>query len=184
MSSSLTDYKILFQSIPGNYLILKTDAPRFTIVDASDAYFEATKTTHDIIGKGLFEVFPDNPNDPNATGVKNITLSLNKVIKSKAANKMADLKYDIPLEGGGFQEKYWSPQNSPVLDEHGEIQYIINSVMDITNLIQIQNELKEKNKVLERINEKMLGNEMKIGELTDQIRQLKETIQFGKPVSA
>jgi len=56
--------------------------------------------------------------------------------------------------------------------------------MDITELIQAQNQLKEKNAVLEKVNGKMIGNEMKIGELLDQIRQLKETIQFGKPLSA
>ena len=40
---------------------------------------------------------------------------------------MAVQKYDIrrPADlGGGFEERYWSPVNSPVLNEDGSVKYI------------------------------------------------------------
>jgi hypothetical protein len=70
------NYTSLFAGLPGLYLILKPDSPKFTIVDASDAYLNATMTKREIIiGHGLFEIFPDNPNDPNAL-FKNTTYNV------------------------------------------------------------------------------------------------------------
>ena len=45
------------------------------------AYLRATLTRgEDILGRGLFEVFPDNPADPNATDVWSLRASLNRVL--------------------------------------------------------------------------------------------------------
>ena len=52
------DFKALFQFSPGLYLVL---SPSLQIVAVSDAYLRATMTKREnIIGRGLFEVFPDN----------------------------------------------------------------------------------------------------------------------------
>lgn len=57
----------MFESAPDAYLLLLPDAPRFTIVAANESRLRATLTRReDIIGRGLFEVFPDNPDDPGA----------------------------------------------------------------------------------------------------------------------
>ncbi len=46
------DFKALFESAPGLYLVL---TPDFTIVAASDAYLAATMTRReDILGRGIF----------------------------------------------------------------------------------------------------------------------------------
>src|SRR5579863_3891684 len=101
------DFRALFESAPGLYLVLTTD---LTIVAASDAYLRATMTRREeIVGRGLFEVFPDNPNDPNATGERNLRASLDRVLTLGAADTMAVQKYDIQRpesEGGGFEERY------------------------------------------------------------------------------
>jgi len=40
----------------------------------SDAYLEATMTRRqDTIGRGIFEIFPDNPDDLDAAGVRNLS---------------------------------------------------------------------------------------------------------------
>ncbi|MGH7204534.1 MAG: ATP-binding protein [Candidatus Levyibacteriota bacterium] len=139
---SLQAVRSIFESVPGLYLILKPNAPTFTIVAVSDAYVQATMTKREeILGKSLFEVFPDNPDDPNATGVKNLTTSLLTVLKQQQPHKMAIQKYDIrkpKKEGGGFEVRYWSPLNSPVFDEKGNISYLIHSVVDVTQLVQAE----------------------------------------------
>ncbi len=74
------DFRALFESAPGLYLVLTRE---FTIVAASDAYLRATMTKREeVLGRGIFEVFPDNPDDPHADGVKNLRASLNRVLKN------------------------------------------------------------------------------------------------------
>jgi signal transduction histidine kinase len=64
------DFKTLFESAPGLYLAL---TPDLRIVAASDAYLRATKVKRqDILGRNLFDAFPDNPDDPNASGARGI----------------------------------------------------------------------------------------------------------------
>ena len=58
--------------------------------------------------RALFEVFPDNPDDPQATGTRNLRASLERVLRDRVADAMAVQKYDIPrpaAEGGGFEER-------------------------------------------------------------------------------
>lgn len=134
------DFKKLFESSPGLYLVLD---PSFRIIAVSRSYLAATMTRREeIIGRGLFEVFPDNPDDPNATGVRNLRTSLQRVLLSKVPDTMAVQKYDIrrpDSKGGGFEERYWSPVNSPVLGDDGEIEYIIHRAEDVTEFVRIQN---------------------------------------------
>jgi two-component system cell cycle sensor histidine kinase/response regulator CckA len=129
----MPDFRVLFESAPGLYLVL---TPDWRIVAVSDAYLYATMTRREaILGRGLFEVFPDNPNDPSATGVSNLRASLERVLAKRAADAMAVQKYDIrrpESEGGGFEERHWKPVNSPVLGPGGEVVYIIHCVEDVT----------------------------------------------------
>jgi PAS domain S-box-containing protein len=95
----------------------------------------------DIVGRGLFEVFPDNPDDPAATGVGNLRASLDRVRSEHVADTMAVQKYDIrrpEAEGGGFEERYWSPVNTPVLDSNGGLTYIIHRVEDVTEFVRLK----------------------------------------------
>ena len=116
--------------------------PDFTIVAASDAYLRATMTTRTgIVGRRIFDVFPDNPDDPAATGVANLSASLHRVLQKRAPDTMAVQKYDIrrpDVDGGGFEERYWSPLNSPVLDATGEVTYIIHRVEDVTEFVRLK----------------------------------------------
>src|SRR5579862_559077 len=110
---SMLDFRALFEKGPGLYLIL---TPDLTIVAVSDAYCVATMTERDaIIGRNLFAVFPDNPDEPGATGEANLRASLDRVLGLKKPDAMPVQKYDIARpEEGGFEERYWSPLNTPV----------------------------------------------------------------------
>jgi PAS domain S-box-containing protein len=141
-SAQSLDFEALFNAAPGIYLVL---TPDFTMVAANEARLRATMTTREqIIGRNLFEAFPDNPDDPAADGVANLRRSLERVLKTKTADTMAVQKYDIPRpesEGGGFEERYWSPVNSPVLGLDGEVVYIIHRVEDVSDFLALkQNE--------------------------------------------
>lgn len=53
------DFRALFRAIPGVYLVL---APALRIAAVTDAFLEATMTERQsLIGRDIFEAFPDNP---------------------------------------------------------------------------------------------------------------------------
>ncbi len=135
------DFRVLFEACPAAVLVLQADAPRFTIAAASDAYLRATMTRREhIVGRGLFEVFPANPDDPDATGTSNLRASLDRVLASRAPDTMAVQKYDIrrpASEGGGFEERHWSPMNLPVLSADGEVICLLHRVEDVTELVRM-----------------------------------------------
>ena len=146
------DFRALFESSPGLYLVL---TPDFTIAAVSDAYLSATMTRREeIIGRGLFEIFPDDPSDPKASGEDNRRASLGRVLALKRPDAMAVKKYDIPRsesEGGGFEERYWSPVNSPILDAGGNISFIIHRVEDVTEFVRLKLRRTEEDRLTEEV---------------------------------
>jgi PAS domain S-box-containing protein len=164
------DFKTLFEGAPGLYLVL---APDLRIVAVSDAYAEATMTRREeILGRHIFEAFPDNPDDPQATGVRNMRASLEKVLATGTTDAMAVQKYDIrsPEAGGAFEERWWSPVNKPVRGASGEIEFIIHRVEDVTEFVRLMagstekmeaeivlraQQLQEANRRLERLNKEL-----------------------------
>ena len=72
----------IFESFPGLFLIL---TPELQIVSASDAYLKATMTKReDLVGRGMFEAFPDNPDDPAANGTSRLRASFDRVLQTAA----------------------------------------------------------------------------------------------------
>ncbi len=136
MVGSTLNFETLFEALPGLFLVL---TPQSVIVAASDAYLRATKTDRAVIvGRNIFEVFPDNPADKAATGVRNLEYSLRTVLETRASHTMAVQKYDIPIAGGsGFEERYWSPINSPVVVDE-KVTHIIHRVEDVTDFVRLK----------------------------------------------
>jgi signal transduction histidine kinase len=172
------DFRMLFESAPGLYLVLKPD---LTIVAVSDAYLRATMTKREaILGRGLFEVFPDNPEDPTATGVINMTASLERVLQNRTSDAMAVQRHDIrrpESEGGGFEERYWSPVNSSVFGTDGEILYIIHRVEDVTEFVRLKQRRTEQDQLTNqlRVRAEQMESEVFLRgqELQDANRQLR-----------
>jgi len=131
------DFQALFDATPSPYLVLSNE---LFIVSVNQAYLQATKTTRDdLIGRHMFDAFPDNPDDPSASGVANLRASLLRALHGKRADTMAIQKYDILVPGPGgmvFEERFWSPVNTPVLDDAGEVTHIIHRVEDVTDYVR------------------------------------------------
>jgi len=131
-------FRVLFESAPGLYLVLTPD--EFSIVAVSEAYLRATMTERsDIMGRKLFDVFPDDPKDPAADGVRNLRASLERVKTKRTADVMKVQRYPVRRpenEGGGFEERFWSPINSPVFSDNGELIFIIHRVEDVTLFVR------------------------------------------------
>jgi len=173
--ATLPDFRRLFESAPGLYLVLD---PTLRIVAVSDAYLSATMThREDILNQALFDVFPDNPDDPKATGVGNLRASLDRVVQSGVADTMPIQKYDIrrpATEGGGFEVRYWSPRNSPVLDDAGELSYIIHRVEDVTDFVRLE-QLEEQQKVVNsEMQVELLQRARELADVNERLRRADE----------
>ncbi|GLX50296.1 hypothetical protein Shyhy01_32460 [Streptomyces hygroscopicus subsp. hygroscopicus] len=130
------DHAALFADTPSPYLVL---GPDLVIVDVNRAYLRATgRTREDLVGQHVFQAFPDNPADPNADGVRNLSVSLHRVLATRRPDTMALQKYDIPVADrpGVFEERWWSPVNTPVLGPDGQVAWIIHRVEDLTGFVK------------------------------------------------
>lgn len=144
------DFRLIFESLPGLYLII---LPDFRITAVSDSYLQATNTKREeIVGRDLFDVFPDNPSDPHATGVKNLRDSILSVLQNKESNTMAVQKYDVKRsDSEDFEERFWSPANFPAFNSKGEVVYIIHKAEDVTEFVRLKNLGNEQNKITEEL---------------------------------
>lgn len=134
----------LFEASPAPFLVLAPDPERFTITEVNDAYLAATmRTREDLVGRALFDAFPDNPNEPAIGGVSRLRASLERVLASRQPDALPGLKYDIPRPDGTFEERWWSPVNSPILDENGEVEAIIHNANDVTEERRAEAALRE-----------------------------------------
>jgi signal transduction histidine kinase len=172
------DFKALFEGAPGLYLVL---TPDLRIVAVSDAYSLATMTKRaDILGRALFEVFPDNPDDPASDGVRNLNASLQRVLKFHRADAMPVQKYDIrkpEAEGGGFEVRYWSPRNSPVLGADGRLAYIIHRVEDVTEFIRLKEQGAEQDKLAEELRDRTRQMEAEVFLRAREVKQAKQQLE-------
>src|SRR5690606_2862000 len=108
--------------------------PHFTVINVSDAYLEITNIRReDMVGKGFFEVFPTNPYQNN-TIWRNI---FDEVIREKKTCKVPPQKYAFPTADvpARLDVKYLEVVNTPVLDNQGDIQFIIRSMTDVTHTV-------------------------------------------------
>lgn len=155
------DFRLLFESSPDLYLILNAN---LEIVAVSNAYARATLTRReDILGKGIFQVFPDNPDDPTAEGVRNLRISLVRVLQSGKPDTMPVQKYDIPrLDGVGFEERYWSPMNIPIFGKDGNVVYVLHRAEDLTDFIRIKQQGVEQSQLNETLHAQAVKMEVEL----------------------
>ena len=135
-----------FKTSPTPSLLLQIDSPKFTIAHVNDAFLEATHLQReDLIGKGIFEVFPANDSDNATDSDINLTLSsLDTVLKTHKKHQMTIQKYDIPIRGTSeFELKYWESENIPLFDDDGKLNLIAHCSRDVTKQIITEKQFKE-----------------------------------------
>ncbi|MDN5275412.1 MAG: domain S-box protein [Candidatus Saccharibacteria bacterium] len=135
------DYERLFMATPGNYVIIGADVPTFTILAASDGYLKVTgKERAEIIGKPMFEVFPDTSPRAQKTGKGEVQLSFERCIESKQLEHTGVIRYDILSPGGKLSVRYWQATHYPIIND-GTVTAIMQSTDDITEDIFAQDRL-------------------------------------------
>ncbi|MFI1385975.1 PP2C family protein-serine/threonine phosphatase [Embleya sp. NPDC020886] len=136
MGHSGIDFEAVFQALPGAVALLTTEL-RF--LAANETYLSVTgRTREQVVGRYVFDVFPDNPNDPHATGARNLAASLRRVVSTGERDTMALQRYDVEYRDrpGEWEERFWSPVCSPVFGPDGRVALIVLKVEEITELIR------------------------------------------------
>jgi PAS domain-containing protein len=136
MTRPQIDHAVVFRDLPIPAVLLTLD---FVIADMNQAYLEvAGRTREELLGRHVFDAFPDNPSDPNASGVRELTASLGRVLTTGKPDVLSFQKYDVEVPGmpGLFAPRYWSPVNAPVFGPDGEVVMIVQCVEEITERVR------------------------------------------------
>lgn len=135
MKDAAINYGAVFRALPGMVALL---TPDLVYADANEEFLRMSgRRSEDVIGRYLFDVFPDNPGDPAATGMRNLEASLRRVLATGERDTMALQRYDVksPDLPEQWEVRYWSPVNAPVLGPDGEVVLLIHRVEEVTELI-------------------------------------------------
>ena len=129
------DFAALFRVSPYPYLIMDLD---LNIIAANDAYLRSTgRTESDIVGKYVFDAFPENPDDPGSTNIRDVRGSLLQAIETGQPHTTPFLRYAVPREtpaGKVFDERFWSTVHTPVRGADGKVACVIQNAIDVTDL--------------------------------------------------
>jgi len=178
-------FQSVFEALPGAFLLLYPD-PQFTIAGVSDAYLRATLRRRDaVLGRPVFEVFPDNPDTPEANSTENLSRSLQRVLATRETDVMAIQRYDVPREDGvGFEKRYWSPVNAPVFDDAGHLLCVVHRVDNVTDYMSLREEHARQRSVSEHLNAENLKMEAEIVQRGRDLDRLNEELRKANAVLA
>lgn len=136
---STLDYRAIVEQTTSPYLFLKPDIPDYTIIGVNEAYLAATMTRREeIIGKKMFDIFPDNPSEQEVGATQNLRKSFDRVVINRVPDTMAVQKYDIRRPNGEWEERWWIPVNSPVFAPDCTMICIIHHVIDVTQFFLLK----------------------------------------------
>ncbi|QOV39924.1 SpoIIE family protein phosphatase [Streptomyces ferrugineus] len=138
MDEKAIDYEAVFQGLPGMVALL---TPELVYVDANEDFQRLSGRTRDqLVGRYIFDVFPENPNDSTATGMRDVRASMLRVVATGERDTMALQRYDVedPLRPGEWEERYWSPINAPVFGPDGKVVLVVHRVEEVTELIRLR----------------------------------------------
>ncbi|AZQ33164.1 PAS domain-containing protein [Streptomyces cyaneochromogenes] len=138
MDETAIDYAAVFQALPGMVALL---TPELVYADANEDFQRLSgRTREQLVGRYIFDVFPENPNDPAATGMRDVRASMLRVVATGERDTMALQRYDVedPVLPGHWEERYWSPINAPVRGPHGKVEFVLHRVEEVTELIRLR----------------------------------------------
>lgn len=129
------DLVALFNASPNAYVIFDTS---LVIVGMNEAYLRVTNTRREnISGRPLFEAFPSDPHSEGGSMLRN---SLARVLEEKTIDHLALIPYDTPGPNGQMVTGYWSATHTPLFDDAGDVQFILQHTVDVSELARLQDE--------------------------------------------
>ena len=140
-------YQSIFANSPISACILSPSADP-TILDANDAFLRnVAHTREQLVGKRLFAALPEDPDDPNDTGVAALGNALARVINTVQPQSLPAQRYPIRTIGEDgaevFVERFWNTVNTPIVDAHGTLLCIHHVSTEVTEQKRSEEALRE-----------------------------------------
>ncbi|SDH20756.1 PAS domain-containing protein [Pelagibacterium luteolum] len=114
--------------LPEPYLLLSPND--LAVVSANPAYFAVMgRSADELVGRIVTDAFPNTDN----RAMDLLLASLEKCRNGKP-DRISVLRYPVAEKTGSshHSERYWEVINTPVLDEAGRVEFILNSPRDVT----------------------------------------------------
>ncbi len=132
-----TDFEAIFRASPYPYMVMSKD---LIIMSANDAYLKIVdRSEAELVGLSLFEAFPENPDDPNSTNTQLLKDSINTAIAIGKPHNTPFIRYAVEKKtskGIVFEERYWSAVHTPVFDKQGDVAFVFQNTIDVTDLYE------------------------------------------------
>jgi PAS domain-containing protein len=127
-------YQAFFEKMP--VIAFVVDKERRIVAVTDRLLGGGSNSREALVGKDVFEMFPDNPDDPQANGTEVLRASLDRAFLTGEVEVLPRQRYDARAEDGQFVERYWLPENNPVRDADGDVAFVIHSVVDANTVGQ------------------------------------------------
>lgn len=170
MNDQQVDYAAVFQALPGMVALL---TPELVYVDVNEDFARlAGRSREELVGRYIFDAFPENPGDPAAAGRRETEESMLRVVASGERDTMALLRYDIEdsQRPGHWQEHFWSPVNAPVLGPDEQVVLIVHRVEEVTQLIRARGGLAGTTKAA-RLEAELYTRSRELQEVNERLRK-------------
>ncbi len=133
------DFHAIFAAAPTAYLLVRADAPRWTILAVSDEYCRITRQRREqLIGRGTFEAFPESHGTESSHGKHNVRSSFEGALSMNGRIVLPIQRYDLPptdAEHANYEEHYWRMSSAPVHGaDEGKVA-VLHAVENVTEQI-------------------------------------------------
>lgn len=128
------DFEKLFNAMSTPHMVLDRE---FRYVAANPAYEAAVmRGIDELRGVNLFDAFPNS-----GESGRRLRASFQRVLETGQEDVIAYIPYDIPrpaAKGGGMERRFWTATHAPMFDDAGEVVYILQNTVDVTELVRLK----------------------------------------------
>lgn len=163
----MIDFEALFDRSPNPYVVLDRD---LVIVWMNEAYLRVTmRERGDIIGRRMFDAFP-SPEGSDSN--RQLRASFARVLETGEPDEIALIRYDLRNTDGSMDALFWSATHTPLLNDAGEVTYILQHTVNVTELHGLRR-LREEVDVVRRA----AAVELRNRGLEEESKQLKNLLE-------
>ncbi len=120
----------VFHSISSPLAALSLDH-RF--IEVNQAYTDMIgRSRGELVGRFVFEAFPENPGLVVEAPASGLVASLEKVAATGLTERMPVLRFDIANEAGDVDERFFNVSNIPIFDDDGTVAMVLVHAEEVT----------------------------------------------------
>jgi PAS domain S-box-containing protein len=139
-------------------------------VAANAAYEEAVRMPRErLMGRNVFDLFPDAENGDR------LRESFWQVFRTGEPHSLAFIPYHVPRSkevGGGTELRYWTAVHTPIRDESGQVAYVLQNTVDVTELRRLRDAARPEGTALIERAQEVEAAHRRLSEQSAQFRQL------------